>query len=161
MDSLTRVSIQHCTELSPAAERVISAHLAHSNANNDPESNHAEAASELFVPGVRFWTAQLAGGDAVGCTALRDLGRSQGELKSMHVLPEARGQGVAAALLEHVVTTARAENYREILLETGSAEAYLAARNLYLSFGFTYCAPFADYTVDANSVFMRLALATG
>ena len=32
------------------------------------------------------------------------------------------------------------------------------ARKLYQSFGFTFCAPFADYRDDPNSVFMTRAL---
>ena len=38
--------------------------------------------------------------------------------------------------------------------ETGSAEAFGPARQLYASFGFTYCEPFAQYVDDPYSVFM-------
>lgn len=37
-------------------------------------------------------------------------------------------------------------------------EAFLPARRLYESFGFTYCAPFADYREDPNSAFMTRTL---
>jgi putative acetyltransferase len=37
-------------------------------------------------------------------------------------------------------------------------QAFEPAQRLYASFGFTYCAPFADYMEDPNSVFMTLTL---
>ena len=36
--------------------------------------------------------------------------------------------------------------------------AFVPARRLYESFGFTYCEPFADYQADPNSAFMTLDL---
>jgi putative acetyltransferase len=36
--------------------------------------------------------------------------------------------------------------------------AFEPARRLYLSHGFTYCGPFADYVLDPNSVFMTREL---
>ncbi len=36
--------------------------------------------------------------------------------------------------------------------------AFEPARRLYLRAGFSYCAPFADYTEDSNSVFMTKEL---
>ena len=121
----------------------------------------ALAVQELFVPGVYFWTANLISGEVVGCAALKDLANGCCELKSMHVLRAARGKGVASALIREIEVCARDMNFRKILLETGSACAYAAARKLYSSFGFEPCAPFADYNDDPNSIFMRLALATG
>lgn len=141
-------------------ERVLAAHSAHSCGNNDPESNHALAAQELFGPGVSFWTAHIIGDEVVGCAALKDLGQARCELKSMHVLQVTREKGVASALMRHVEVCARDMGFREILLETGSAPAYAAARKLYSRFGFEPCAPFADYNDDPNSIFMRLGLAT-
>ena len=43
-------------------------------------------------------------------------------------------------------------------LETGSMLAFEPARQLYLRFGFTECAPFADYEEDPNSIHMTKAL---
>jgi putative acetyltransferase len=37
-------------------------------------------------------------------------------------------------------------------------EAFKPAQRLYESFGFTFCAPFADYRDDPNSVYMTLEL---
>ena len=66
--------------------------------------------------------------------------------------------GVGRAMLEHIIAEARTRSYGRLSLETGSMEAFAPARHLYESFGFTYCAPFAAYTEDPNSVFMTLTL---
>ncbi|KFN09748.1 gcn5-like N-acetyltransferase [Paenibacillus macerans] len=69
-----------------------------------------------------------------------------------------RRKGVARALLAHIVEEARRRGYRRLSLETGSMDAFKPARNLYESFGFEYCSPFADYKEDPNSVFMTKEL---
>ena len=43
-------------------------------------------------------------------------------------------------------------------LETGSHAAFTPAQQLYASFGFERCGPFADYPDDPNSVFMTRRL---
>ena len=40
----------------------------------------------------------------------------------------------------------------------GSMAAFAPARSLYARYGFTECAPFADYREDPNSTFMTLVL---
>jgi putative acetyltransferase len=69
-----------------------------------------------------------------------------------------RRSGVGRAVLEHIIAVARTRSYARLSLETGSMEAFLPARRLYESFGFSYCAPFADYAEDPNSVFMTRTL---
>jgi putative acetyltransferase len=56
------------------------------------------------------------------------------ELRKMYFLPEARGVGMGAALLAHVLERAAAAGYRLCYLETLVAMAQ--ARRLYESFGF-------------------------
>lgn len=65
---------------------------------------------------------------------------------------------MARAMLEHIIAEARTRSYARLSLETGSMEAFVPARRLYESFGFSYCAPFTDYTEDPNSVFMTRQL---
>jgi len=69
------------------------------------------------------------------------------------------GQGVAAALLRHILDEAHSRGYRRLSLETGSMREFAPARTLYERHGFSYCPPFGDYGDDANSVFMTLVLA--
>jgi hypothetical protein len=44
--------------------------------------------------------------------------------------------------------------YRRLSLETGSMDAHEPPRQLYARVGFMICGPFAEYTDDANSVFI-------
>ena len=79
-----------------------------------------------------------------------------GEIKSMRVAEDYRGQGIANDLVCHLVTVARERGYSKLCLETGSMPFFLPARNLYQKLGFSVCQPFADYKLDPNSVFMML-----
>jgi putative acetyltransferase len=76
----------------------------------------------------------------------------------MHTAVEARGRGVGRAVVRHLLAVARENGCERVSLETGSMEAFLPARELYESFGFSYCPPFGDYAPDPNSVFLTRVL---
>ena len=76
-------------------------------------------------------------GELLGVAALRELDSEHAEIKSMHTAAARRRQGVARALLSHLLAVARARGYRRISLETGSQDAFGAARSLYASEGFS------------------------
>jgi putative acetyltransferase len=61
-------------------------------------------------------------------------------------------------MLQHIIAAARAEGISRLSLETGSWDYFAVARAFYRRHGFMECPPFADYTLDPNSVFMTLAL---
>lgn len=61
-------------------------------------------------------------------------------------------------MLRHIIEVARARGMSRLSLETGSSEYFLPARALYRTHGFRECAPFADYVLDPNSVFMSLEI---
>lgn len=132
-------------------------HLADMYATSPPESVHALDPDTLRGPGVRFWTARRDG-VLMGCVALKTVGADHVELKSMRTTYAARRQGVAKALLEHVVDEARRVGASRVSLETGAEDYFAAARTLYLKQGFVECPPFADYVLDPNSVFLSLDL---
>jgi putative acetyltransferase len=90
--------------------------------------------------------------------ALKDLGAYRGELKSMRASPAYRGKGAGKAILEHLIAEARRRGYTWVGLETGVPEPFLPARTHYASYGFSDCAAFADYVLDAWSVCMSRAL---
>jgi putative acetyltransferase len=111
----------------------------------------------LRSPHITFWTA-WDGARLLGCGALKELGPDHGEVNSMHTAQEHRGRGVAASILARIIEVARSRSYRRLSLETGSMEGFAPARALYARFGFVGAAPFADYVLDPNSVFMTLEL---
>ena len=123
-----------------------------------PEDVHALDLSGLRSPDVTFWTV-WENDLLLGCGALKELTRSHGEVKSMRTPKAARRRGAGRAILEHIIGEARARGYARLSLETGAHEAFRPAHNLYESFGFVYCGPFADYSDSPHSVFMTLELA--
>ena len=141
----------------PRIVDLLSEHLRDMARHSPPESIHALDLDGLRRPEISFWTAW--DGDALlGCGALKELDRTHGEIKSMRTAQAHRRKGVAAAMLAHLMDEAARRDYRTLSLETGSMAAFEPARRLYASFGFTYCAPFADYVDDPNSVFMTRAM---
>lgn len=132
-------------------------HLADMHATSPPESVHALDPDALSAPGITFWTARRAG-VLLGCVALKAHSPEHAELKSMRTTTAARRQGVAVALLDHVMAEARARGVVRISLETGAEDYFAPARRLYAAHGFTECPPFADYVLDPNSVFLTRAL---
>ncbi|GGZ40739.1 GNAT family N-acetyltransferase [Streptomyces bluensis] len=121
------------------------------------ESKHALGLDELRSPEVTFWSV-LDGDALVGCGAIKKLDAGHAELKSMRTSSARKRSGIASQLLEHILTEAKRVGLTRISLETGSAEFFRPARNLYQKFGFGYCEPFGDYQLDPNSVFMTRTL---
>ena len=132
-------------------------HLAFARATTRPEDVYALDVDGLADPAVTFFSYR-ADGRVVGVAALKRIDDEHAELKSMHTAEEARGQGVARALVEHIVGLARERGYRRLSLETGSGPAFEPARALYASAGFAPCEAFGDYTPSPNSAYMALAL---
>ncbi|WP_246466693.1 GNAT family N-acetyltransferase [Allocatelliglobosispora scoriae] len=93
--------------------------------------------------GARFLVAVLDG-RAVGCGALQATEDPQvGELKRMYVQPDARGQGVAAAVLAGVEALGRELGYRSIRLATGLRQPEAMA--LYEKHGYRPMEPYGKY----------------
>ena len=132
-------------------------HLRHMHEVSPPESVHALDIEALRQPEITFWTV-WENGELLGCGALKELDAQHAEIKSMRTASRHLRKGVATKLLEHILAEAKRRGYRRLSLETGSMAAFEPARRLYANFGFTYCAPFADYIEDPNSVFMTREL---
>lgn len=132
-------------------------HLADMYATSPPESVHALDLDGLKSPEITFFSA-WKGSQLLGCVAIKELDTQHAELKSMRTSQFARKSGVASKLLQHVLDTATARQYRRISLETGSEDYFKPARNLYQKFGFGYCEPFANYVLDPHSHFMSIEL---
>jgi len=121
------------------------------------ESKHALDLDGLRKPDITFWTV-WEDATLVGCGALKRLDADHAELKSMRTAPARQRSGIASRLLEHIIAEATAMGFTRLSLETGSAEFFQPARNLYATFGFGYCEPFGDYRLDPHSVYMTRTL---
>ncbi|WP_134679944.1 GNAT family N-acetyltransferase [Paracoccus ravus] len=132
-------------------------HTQDMHADTPPESIHMMPRADLDHPDIAFFTLREAG-RALGMGAIKRIGPGHGEVKSMHVLSETRGRGLARLLVEGMIGHAREAGYARLSLETGSQPMFLAARKLYERAGFLECAPFGSYRLDPNSVYMTLDL---
>ena len=141
----------------PEIRALLEEHLRSMHELSPPESVHALDVTALRKPEITFWTV-WAGGELLGCGALKALSPVHGEIKSMRTVSAHRRKGVGRAMLEHLVAEARRRGYDRLSLETGSQPGFAPARRLYESFGFTYCAPFDGYKEDPNSVFLTRTL---
>jgi len=141
----------------PEIEALLWEHLASMHLHSPPESIHALDLESLRAPDITFWSV-WCGPQLAGVGALKQLDAVHGEIKSMRTASAYLRQGVAAALLEHILTVAQRRGYRRLSLETGSMDAFQPARALYSRFGFEFCRPFAAYKEDPYSVFMTRAL---
>lgn len=97
-------------------------------------------------------------GRLLGVAALKALPGRSGEIKSMRTAPEVLRQGVARALLEHLIAVARARHYGLLSLETGTGNLFEAAIALYVSAGFLPGEPFAGYEPNGFNRFYHLSL---
>lgn len=125
--------------------------------HSPPDSVHALDTDELKADNTTFWSA-WDGDSLMGCGALKELDTTHGEVKAMRTAADHLRKGVAKRILDHIVAEARERNYQRISLETGTADAFEAARRLYEKSGFEYCGPFGDYAEDPHSVFLTRIL---
>ena len=88
-------------------------------------------------------------GVAVGCGAVRPHDDESAEIKRMYVVPEARGRGIAAALLHALERTAAELGYRRLVLETGMRQPEAMA--LYESRGWEPIENFGAYRTSSLS----------
>ncbi|CAM3154665.1 GNAT family N-acetyltransferase [Paracoccus nototheniae] len=132
-------------------------HTAEMHADTPPESVHTMPKDALAIAAIAFFVVRDAG-QPVAMGAIKDLGASHAEVKSMHVLAEQRGRGLSRMLLRHLLAHARQAGFHRLSLETGVQPGFVAARSLYAREGFTECPPFGSYRADPHSVFMTLLL---
>ena len=132
-------------------------HTADMHADTPPESIHMMDAGELDDPEIAFFVLR-DGTRAVGMGAFKRIDAAHAEIKSMHILAEERGRGLARRMLNHLLTEARKAGFTRLSLETGVQPSFTAARALYARAGFAECPPFEGYADDPNSCFMTCRL---
>jgi GNAT superfamily N-acetyltransferase len=113
----------------------------------DGDSMPRAGPSELSPPHGAFLVGSSTG-QPVCCGGVKRLDHHICEIKKMYVVPEARGQGVARALLHALEAKARALGYTVARLDTGPKQ--VNARGLYESEGY---AEIEDFNGNPVAVF--------
>jgi putative acetyltransferase len=119
-----------------------------------PESRHGLDLAAYERPDVTLLVAR-EDGVALGCGAYQLQGDGSAELKSMFVVPQARGRGVGQAILAAIEHALRGR-VATLRLETGIKQP--AAIDLYERAGFRRRGPFGSYRDDPLSIFMEKQL---
>ncbi|WP_285042757.1 GNAT family N-acetyltransferase [Plantibacter sp. LMC-P-059a] len=96
-----------------------------------------------------FLVARDEAGTPIGCGGLRLLGEGRAEIKRMFVAPQARGAGVAVAVLRALEAEAGSLGVVEMLLETGTAQP--DAMRFYEREGYAPIAVFGPYVDEPLS----------
>ena len=121
-----------------------------------PEQRHGLALEAIFQPHLRFFIARHEG-EAVGCGGVA-LFADFAEIKRMYVRPQARGRGIADAIVARLTAEAADAGVSLLRLETGTQQE--AAIRFYRRCGFFPCAVFEPYAsmpqnAVATSVFLE------
>jgi GNAT superfamily N-acetyltransferase len=101
------------------------------------------------------WLVAYHNGEPVGCAALKRLGPTTAEIKRVYVAPQARGRGVARALLARLEEIARDVGYTTVRMDTGARQPASVA--LFRSIGYEHIPDYNGNPVAAYWFEKRLA----
>jgi ribosomal protein S18 acetylase RimI-like enzyme len=141
---------------SVAAQRALRAYIeevAGKLTKSSLQPQHADAVDEFCLPRGAFVLA-TRGDDVVACGAVRPFAGTDdiAEIKRMWVRPEARGEGLGAAMLAELERISRAGGYARVRLDTN--ENLTPAIRLYERSGYVGIARFND-TPDATHFYEK------
>lgn len=116
-----------------------------------------EPEPEAFEEPIGCFVVARLDGEPVGCAGVCPSDdESSAELRRMYVVPEARGKGIARALMSDLEEKARLLGYRSLRLETGPEQP--EAVNLYETSGFEVIPNFGPYAGQRRSICMEKPL---
>ncbi|MBL3687394.1 ribosomal-protein-alanine N-acetyltransferase [Leucobacter zeae] len=112
---------------------------------------------ELTADHRAYRVLETADGSVVGYAGLLAVG-SEGDIQTIAVAPEARGEGLGRLLMEALLTEAGSRGVREVFLEVRADNP--VAQSLYESLGFEGIAVRPRYYQpdDVDAIVMRLEL---
>ena len=150
---LGSVSIVEVPITDPNLLRLVGIHHEYCVAQTPKSSGHALRPSSSALKGIRFFAA-LEHDVAIGCIGLTLIAPGHGEIKTMHVLTEARGKRIGSALLSFALQEARKMGCSRVSLETGKSDGFAASVRFYQGHGFLPCPPYGAYVDDPFSLCM-------
>jgi ribosomal protein S18 acetylase RimI-like enzyme len=109
---------------------------------------------EYAPPAGRLFLARR-GDEAAGCVAMRRLDPASGEMKRLYVREAFRRDRLGRTLAKLVITSAREQRYRRLLLDT--LPKMHEAIALYRSLGFVERSPYSDEPTP-GAIFFELRL---
>jgi putative acetyltransferase len=138
----------------PEAVALLTARDAESDALYPPEANFSIPVNGHGDDAVLFYMLREDGG-AIGCGAL-ELHEGYAELKSVYLMPAARGRRLGQEITRRLEETARTLGFDLLRLETGNRSPW--AVRTYERAGYHHCARFGAYPENAYSVYMAKRL---
>lgn len=151
---MSAIVVAEADPADPDALRLIGLSEAELAALYPPEARFAYSPEKLRESGTWFVIAWREGA-ALGCGGMQAC-PGYGELKRFYVVAEARGTGIAGAILDALEAEARRRGLPLMRLETGIHQH--TAIRLYARRGYAHCPRFGDYPDNDSSVFMERAL---
>lgn len=145
------VQVHSASPFTPEAEALINASNSLMHSLYPAESNHLDGAETLAQEHVCFAVATHEG-KTLGCGAVKRLD-GYGEIKRLFVHPEARGLGVARAVMQFLESHLLSHGVSIARLEVGIHQPEALA--LYKNLGYRERAPFGDYQLDPLSLFFE------
>lgn len=111
---------------------------------------HAFFAQFNKIASLNHVVVAYKGSIAVGCGAIKHYAEGFAEVKRMYVLPDYRGNGIAAALLHELEHWAQELGYAKCILETGIRQP--EAIGLYKKCGYNATPNYGQYEGVTSSV---------
>ncbi len=134
----------------PVARRLVRAVLADLGQRYGGKGDETPVEPAEFEPPAGAFLVAWRGGTAVGCGGWRSHGAGVAELKRMYTMPQARGTGVARALLSAIEDDARRAGRHRIILECGTRQP--EALSLYEKCGYRRVPNYGFYAAAADCV---------
>jgi GNAT superfamily N-acetyltransferase len=113
------------------------------------DGDNTPIAPGQFDPPAGAFLVAWYDGRPAGCAGWRGRGEGDAELKRMWVALDARGRGVARALLRAVEDSARGAGRTRVVLETGTAQP--EAIGLYEASGYALITNFGHYAASPQT----------
>src|SRR6187431_1239609 len=100
--SVDTFEIRPADPLDEDVSGLVRLHLEFGRASSPPEDAHALKVNELLDPSIMLFAAH-SDDELLGVGALKEIDGDHAEIKTMHTVEGARGQGVGRAMLDHLL----------------------------------------------------------